>query len=107
VDVGTATAAAATMAYLRCLQLLRPPVQSLAYSVIHNTLHCACRFGDDAKDTLFATVHDLDAVFDTHEALEQQKPEDKRGTPFVVSIPAMFYVWHHGHTSGFDQRDGS
>jgi hypothetical protein len=44
-----------------------------------------CRFGDDAHDTLFATVHDLDAVFDTHEALEQQKPEDKRGTAFVVS----------------------
>lgn len=44
------------------------------------------RFGDDAQDTLFATVHDLNAVFDTHHALEQQKPEEKRGTAFVVSL---------------------
>lgn len=46
----------------------------------------ACRFGDDAQDTIFATMHDLDAVFATHEGLEKQKPEDKRGEAFVVSV---------------------
>jgi hypothetical protein len=63
-----------------------PPVACCSYTT---RFTAPCRFGDDAHDTLFATVHDLDAVFDTHQALEQQKPEDKRGTPFVVSLAAV------------------
>lgn len=69
---------------LLLLQLLPlPHAQRLIKPALLALRHC--RFGDDAHDTLFATVHDLDAVFDTHEALEQQKPEHKRGKAFVVS----------------------
>jgi hypothetical protein len=34
---------------------------------------------------VFATLHDLPAVFETHQQLDQQKPPEKgKGPPFVV-----------------------
>lgn len=49
---------------------------------------CAvARFGDreHAERTLFATLHDLSAVFESHQQLDQQKPPEKgKGPPFVV-----------------------
>lgn len=46
--------------------------------------NAVARFGPDSGETLFATVHSLDAIFDTHEALEKQKPTEKQGKAFVV-----------------------
>eukprot|EP00877_Chromochloris_zofingiensis_P004263 jgi/Chrzof1/13838/Cz08g14130.t1 len=61
--------------------------------LFHNGLHhkpsgshapnAVARFGDDSKETVFATLHDLSKVFDCVESLENQKPEQKRGKPFV------------------------
>jgi hypothetical protein len=56
------------------------------------------RFGDPehAERTVFATLHDLEAIFKTHEALEQQKtPKKHRGPPFVVS-PVTCSGWGGG-----------
>ena len=50
------------------------------------------RFGDKehAERTVFGTLHDLDAIFQTHQQLEQQKtPEQHRGPPFVVSTHSV------------------
>lgn len=75
-------------------------------SSVHCCLPClaVARFGDPdkAERTVFATLHDLAAVYQTHEQLEQQKPPDKqRGPPFVVStqcsaqLPAFNAVLQH------------
>jgi hypothetical protein len=51
-------------------------------------LSTVARFGDKehAERTVFATMHDLSAIFETHKQLEEQKtPESNRGPPFVVS----------------------
>jgi len=39
--------------------------------------NAVARFGDDSKSTVFATLHDLERIFDHHEQLERQKAHDK------------------------------
>lgn len=43
---------------------------------------CAHRFGDDADDTVFGTLHCLGKVAESHARLEQRKPVDRQGKPF-------------------------
>jgi hypothetical protein len=56
------------------------------------------RFGDPehAERTVFATLHDLEAIFQTHETLEQRKtPKQHRGPPFVVSAQETQHLAAH------------
>eukprot|EP00775_Hariotina_reticulata_P002167 gene2167-2486_t len=46
--------------------------------------NAVARFGDDSQETLFATLHDIDAIFDTHQQLEELKPKEKQGEAFVL-----------------------
>lgn len=60
-----------------------------ARATTHASL-CRCAvagFGDDAEHAVFATLHDLSKVFETHEQLEQQKAAGQQGPPFVVMQP--------------------